>query len=55
LLDLVPAVGTGGTLKGGQTLYYAVSGEDSAGNESALSFIVRASTASNGSSVTLSG
>ena len=55
LLGLVPAVGTGGTLQGGQTLYYAVSGEDSAGNESALSFIVRASIASAGSSVTLSG
>jgi len=55
LLGLVPTVGTGGTLAGGQTLYYAVSGEDSAGNESALSFIVRASIASAGSSVTLSG
>ena len=43
LLSLVPTVGTGGTLAGGQTLYYAVSGEDSAGNESPLSFIVRAS------------
>jgi hypothetical protein len=55
LLGLVPTVGTGGTLKGGQALYYAVSGEDSAGNESALSFIVRASIASDGSSVTLPG
>ena len=55
LLGLVPAVGTGGTLQGGQTLYYAVSGEDSAGNESGLSFIVRASIANAGSSVTLSG
>ena len=55
LLSLVATVGTGGTLKGGQTLYYAVSGEDSAGNESALSFIVRASIAGDGSSVTLSG
>ena len=55
LLGLVPTVGAGGTLKGGQTLYYAVSGEDSAGNESALSFIVRASISSDGSSVTLSG
>ena len=43
LLSLAPTVGTGGTLAGGQTLYYAVSGQDSAGNESALSFIVRAS------------
>jgi hypothetical protein len=55
LLGLVPTVGTGGTLRGGQTLYYAVSGEDGAGNESALSFIVRASISSNGSGVTLSG
>jgi hypothetical protein len=55
LLDLVPTLGTGGTLKGGQTLYYAVSGQDSAGNESALSFIVRASIAADGSTVTLSG
>jgi hypothetical protein len=55
LLGLVPTVGTGGTLKGGQTLYYAVSGQDSAGNESALSFIVRASIAADGSTVTLSG
>ena len=55
LLGLVPTVGTGGTLTGGQTLYYAVSGEDSAGNQSALSFIVRASISSDGSSVTLSG
>ncbi len=55
LLSLVPTVGTGGTLKGGQTLYYAVSGQDSAGNESALSFIVRASIAADGSTVTLSG
>jgi hypothetical protein len=55
LLGLLPTVGTGGTLQGGQTLYYAVSGEDSAGNESALSFIVRASISSAGSSVTLSG
>jgi hypothetical protein len=55
LLGLVPMVGTGGTLTGGQTLYYAVSGEDSAGNQSALSFIVRASISSDGSSVTLSG
>jgi hypothetical protein len=55
LLNLVPTVGTGGTLKDGQTLYYAVSGQDSAGNESALSFIVRASIAADVSSVTLSG
>ncbi|MGA2770372.1 MAG: phage tail protein [Bryobacteraceae bacterium] len=55
LLSLAPTVGTGGTLQGGETLYYAVSGEDSGGNESALSFIVRASISNDGSSVTLSG
>ena len=55
LLGLAPAVGTGGTLAGGQTLYYAVSGQDSAGNESGLSFIVRASISTAGSTVTLSG
>ncbi|MGA2724256.1 MAG: phage tail protein [Bryobacteraceae bacterium] len=55
LLSLVPTVGTGGTLAGGQNLYYAVSGEDSTGDESGLSFIVMASISSAGSSVTLSG
>lgn len=34
--------GTGGTLKGDQVLYYAVTGVDSDGVESGLSFIVRA-------------
>jgi hypothetical protein len=55
LLSLVPTIGTGGTLAGGQNLYYAVSGEDSTGDESGLSFIVMAPIASAGSSVTLSG
>ena len=42
-LDLSPSVSpTGGTLAGGQTLYYAVSGVDANGAESALSFIVPA-------------
>lgn len=43
LLSLSPAVAaTGGTLKGGQTFYYAVSGVDESGDEGALSFTVRA-------------
>ena len=43
LLSLSPTESTvGGTLVGGQTLYYAVSAVDSAGNEGALSFVVRA-------------
>jgi len=55
LISLVAAVSSGGSLKGGQTLYYAVSGEDSAGNESVLSFIVAAVTINDGSAVTVSG
>ncbi len=43
LLNLSPTVTeTGGTLGGGQTLYYAVSAEGADGGESALSFLVRA-------------
>src|ERR1035441_8811252 len=53
LLNFSPTVGSGGTLKGGQTLYYAVSGADSAGDESPLSFLVRAAVVNDGSSVTL--
>jgi hypothetical protein len=53
LLSLSPTVDTGGSVKGGQTLYYAVSATDSAGLESALSFLVRASIPSDGGSVTL--
>jgi hypothetical protein len=55
LLSLAATVGTGGTLHGGQTLYYAVSGVDGSGNEGPLSFIVRAITSNDGSSVTLGG
>jgi hypothetical protein len=55
LLDLAATVGTGGTLTGGQTLYYAVSAVDSGGNESALSFIVQAVIPQNDNSVTLTG
>jgi len=43
LVSLTPTIGTtGGSLHGGQTAYYAVSGLDDQGNEGALSFAVRA-------------
>ncbi|MEQ1886681.1 MAG: phage tail protein [Bryobacteraceae bacterium] len=47
----------GGTLAGGQTLYYAISGVDANGAETELSFVVPAKIASatNTNSVTLSG
>lgn len=48
-LSLTGAVETsGGTLAGGQTIYYAVSATDGAGNESSLSFVVRATIPSTG-------
>ena len=53
LLSLAPAVSGGGTLASGQTLYYAVSGADSGGRESGLSFLVRATILTDDSSVTL--
>jgi hypothetical protein len=40
LVSLAATIGTGGTLAGAQTLYYAVSALDSAGNESVLSFVI---------------
>ena len=55
IVNLAATIGGGGTLSGGQTLYYAVSAVDGGGNESALSFIVRAVTLTDASSVTLSG
>ena len=55
LVSLVATIGTGGTLAANQVLYYAVSGVDAAGNEGALSFIVTAVIASDGSSMTLTG
>jgi hypothetical protein len=55
LLSLAATPGDGGSLQGGQTLYYAVAGVDGSGNESLLSFIVRAVTLSDGSSVTIHG
>ncbi len=55
LVDIAPQLSTGGTLTAGETLYYAVSGVDSSGNEGPLSFIVRASVLADSSSVVLSG
>ena len=55
LVSLSPMIDAGGSIKGGQTLYYAVSTEDSAGRESALSFVVRATITADASSVTLTG
>jgi len=55
LVDLSPTIGTGGSLQSGQTLYYAISGVDSAGNEGLVSFLVRAVIANASSSVTLTG
>jgi hypothetical protein len=55
LVSLAATIGTGGTLAANQVLYYAVSGVDASGDEGALSFIVTAVIASDGSSVTLSG
>jgi hypothetical protein len=55
LLDLATTVGSGGTLRGGQALYYAISAVDGSGTEGLLSFIVRALVASDGSSVAIGG
>uniref|UniRef100_Q01Z30 Tip attachment protein J domain-containing protein n=1 Tax=Solibacter usitatus (strain Ellin6076) TaxID=234267 RepID=Q01Z30_SOLUE len=55
LLSLAPTVGGGGTLHAGQALYYAVSGVDASGAEGLLSFIVRAITPTDSSSVTIHG
>jgi hypothetical protein len=55
LVSLSPTIGAGGSIKGGQILYYAVSASDSAGDESGLSFVVTAIIAADGSSVTLTG
>ena len=58
LVSLNPTIDiTGGTLAGGQTLYYAVSGTDATGAESGLSFAIRAKipTGTNTNAVTLTG
>jgi hypothetical protein len=54
LVSLASTIGSGGSLQGGQTLYYGVSGENNAGNEGILSFLVVAVITNNGSSATLS-
>jgi hypothetical protein len=55
LVSLAAMIGTSGTFAANRVLYYAVSGVDAAGDEGALSFIVTAVIASDGSSVTLTG
>ena len=55
LVNLLAAIGTGGTLKAGQALYYAVSGIDSSGQEGPRSFAVQALITADQSSVTISG
>jgi hypothetical protein len=58
LVSLQPTIETtGGTLAGGQTLYYAVTATDTNGAESALSFAVRAKipTGTNTNTVSLTG
>jgi hypothetical protein len=55
LISLAPQVVPGGIFQNGQVLYYAVSALDQAGNESGLSFIVRAVIAGSDSSVVLNG
>ena len=58
LLSLSPVVsGTGGSIAGNQSLYYAVSAVDASGIESRLSFVVRAtlSATTNTNTITLTG
>jgi hypothetical protein len=55
LISLAAEVSAGGTLTGGQTLYYTVTGRDGAGNEGLPSFVVRAVIVSDGSKVKLQG
>lgn len=55
LVSLVPGVAGGGTFTAGQILYYAITGVDASGEESAPSFVVKAAIAANSSAVTLTG
>jgi hypothetical protein len=55
LVSLSAMIGSGGSIQGDQTLYYAISAVDSAGDESALSFMVTTIVTADGSSVTLTG
>jgi len=54
LVSLASTVGSGGSLQGGQTLYYGISGQDSGGTEGVLSFLVTAVIVKDSSTVTLS-
>jgi len=54
LVNYAATLGSGGTLKSGETLYYAVSGVDGSGNEGSPSFVVTADVLQDNSSVTLS-
>ncbi len=56
-VSLAPTISAAGTLAGNQTLYYAVSALDSAGNESALSFLIPANIppGSDTNAITLTG
>jgi hypothetical protein len=55
IVNLQATIGGGGTLPAGQTLYYAISALNASGDESALSFVVRAVIASGPASVSLTG
>ena len=55
LLSLAATIGSGGSIKGDQTLYYAVTAQDSSGDESARSFVVTAIITADASTVTLNG
>jgi hypothetical protein len=55
LVSLSATIGSGGSLRGDQTLYYAVTAQDSNSDESARSFVVTAIITADGSSVTLKG
>jgi hypothetical protein len=55
MISVTASVTSGGTLRGDQNLYYAISGLDADGNESVLSFVVMAVIVADSSQVTLSG
>ncbi len=55
MVSLVAEIEPGGTLAGGETLYYGITAVDADGNESRISFLVRAVVVNDGSKVTLQG
>jgi len=55
LVNLAAEIAAGGSFAAGQVLYYAVAGVDADGDESALSFLVRARVSADASRVVLSG